>query len=405
MRKACPMCGATEVVKSGVRVACNNLLLQRFLCKNCGLRFSEKGTNSPSNHCQYKRGRIGDPYRVSVSKTEMKNLDVELSEEKGVAGTTKNTGIDDATTKQIFEYAWALKKNGYAEQTILTYVNLLKTVATDHTNLLDIEAVKGAIVKRATWGPGRRNNCIKAYRAFLKMHGMKAELPRFKVPRELPFIPSEAEIDALAMACPRQIGIFIQLLKETGARRGEAFSLTWTDIDLANRTVKIKAEKGGNARLLRLSENLAMKMGTMPKTGERVFKYKSAYHLERGFRRARKRIAYRLSNPRLLKIHFHTMRHFRATYEYYRTRDIYHVMRMLGHRNIENTLLYVQLVEGLFPDSDESYVCKVANSADEAKSLIESGFEYVTGDYADGGKLFRKKKALYLGAVENSKGP
>jgi hypothetical protein len=27
--------------------------------------------------------------------------------------------------------------------------------------------------------------------------------------------------------------------------------------------------------------------------------------------------------------------------------------------------------------------------------LIELGFEYVTGEYTDGGKLFKKKKLLY----------
>jgi hypothetical protein len=38
----------------------------------------------------------------------------------------------------------------------------------------------------------------------------------------------------------------------------------------------------------------------------------------------------------------------------------------------------------------EEYACKVAENVEEAKALIESGYEYVTE--VDGVKLFRKRK-------------
>ena len=44
---------------------------------------------------------------------------------------------------------------------------------------------------------------------------------------------------------------------------------------------------------------------------------------------------------------------------------------------------------------DDKYICKVAKTAQEAVQLVELGFEYVTGEYADGGKLFKKKKLYY----------
>jgi hypothetical protein len=40
--------------------------------------------------------------------------------------------------------------------------------------------------------------------------------------------------------------------------------------------------------------------------------------------------------------------------------------------------------------SSEEFACKVAENVEEAKALIESGFEYVTE--VDGVKLFRKRK-------------
>jgi site-specific recombinase XerC len=39
--------------------------------------------------------------------------------------------------------------------------------------------------------------------------------------------------------------------------------------------------------------------------------------------------------------------------EYHKTRDIIHVMQILGHKNIKNTLVYVQLEEALFRDVKE----------------------------------------------------
>ncbi|MEM2441799.1 MAG: tyrosine-type recombinase/integrase [Candidatus Bathyarchaeia archaeon] len=81
---------------------------------------------------------------------------------------------------------------------------------------------------------------------------------------------------------------------------------------------------------------------------ERTFgHYKNLKHLRKTFERQRRRIAHKLNNLRLKQIHFHTIRHWKATMEYAKTRDILHVMKVLGHKNIKNTLIYTHLVEGL----------------------------------------------------------
>jgi integrase len=49
--------------------------------------------------------------------------------------------------------------------------------------------------------------------------------------------------------------LFLQVLKETGARRGEAFNLKWTDIDLQPEGT-ITPEKGSNPREFALSPKL-----------------------------------------------------------------------------------------------------------------------------------------------------
>ena len=59
---------------------------------------------------------------------------------------------------------------------------------------------------------------------------------------------------------------------------------------------------------------------------------------------ARKRLVATLQNPRLLRIHFHTFRHWKVTMGYHKTKDILHVMNLLGHKSIQNTLIYTQLL-------------------------------------------------------------
>ena len=133
-------------------------------------------------------------------------------------------------------------------------------------------------------------------------------------------------------------------------------------------------------------------LNALPRRYEYVFRNPTVDSLSsievfrRLYARQRRRIARKLQNPRLEQITFKTFRHFKATMEYHRTRDILHVMNVLGHKNIRNTLVYTHLVSF---ETDE-YVCKVAKTIEDAKTLVEDGFEHVT-DIRDC-KLFRKRK-------------
>jgi len=102
--------------------------------------------------------------------------------------------------------------------------------------------------------------------------------------------------------------------------------------------------------------------------------------------RQRRRLAKKLQNPRIMCITFHTFRHWKATMEYAKTKDILHVMRALGHRNINNTPIYTHLVNF----KEDEYVAKVARTEEEICELVEAGFEYVCEH--NGAKIFRKRK-------------
>lgn len=92
-----------------------------------------------------------------------------------------------------------------------------------------------------------------------------------------------------------------------------------------------------------------------------------------------------------MSIHFHTFRHWKATIEYHRTKDIIQVQSMLGHKRINNTQLYITLEQAIFNEGDnDEYTTRITKTIKGARALLEAGFEYVTD--MDGFKLFRKRK-------------
>ena len=72
--------------------------------------------------------------------------------------------------------------------------------------------------------------------------------------------------------------------------------------------------------------------------------------------------------------------------EYARTKDILHVKKLLGHKNIQNTLLYTQLINF----KNDEFHSATAQTVEDAQKLVKAGFEYVC-DFGEV-KLFRKRK-------------
>jgi len=253
-------------------------------------------------------------------------------------------------------------------------------------DLLNPELIK-AIIASQTWSNSTKIQMIAAYKKFAIFNNIKWTPPKYEIIRKLPFIPLEKEIDEFIACTGKKMSVILQLLKETGARIGEALRIEWTDIDFEKRVIVInKPEKHGNAREIKVSEKLMAMLNRLPK--DRVNVLGSSLQVVRNsFCAQRKNAAIKLNNPRLLRIHFHTFRHWKATIEYHRTKDILYVMKLLGHKNIANTLIYTQLVEF---EEDDKYCTGVVNNIEDARKLVEAGFEYVCNH--ENTMLFRKRK-------------
>jgi len=73
---------------------------------------------------------------------------------------------------------------------------------------------------------------------------------------------------------------------------------------------------------------------------------------------------------------------------YHKTKDILYVKQQLGHKCIENTMIYTHLVNF---ESDEHYVAHAKTLAEEDK-LIQAGFEFVRYDEREQVAIYRKRK-------------
>jgi integrase len=284
-----------------------------------------------------------------------------------------------------------LKNQAYSHHTIRSRANLLRGLIKNKADLNDPESVKEAIANANNWGETTKLLATTSYDSFLKWQGKAWIPPRYKQAQTLPFIPTEEELNALIATCGKKLSTMLQTLKETGARLGEVFKLEWTDIDYQRHTLRINhPEKGSNPRILSISETLAGMISVLPKKNLRVFGGGSLRTFETSFWNQRKKAAFKLQNERLKAITFHTFRHWKATMEYHKTHDIFYVQRLLGHKNIQNTAIYITLENTLFQAKDDEFHVAVAKNLEEACKLVQVGFEYVCD--VDNAKVFRKRK-------------
>jgi len=127
-------------------------------------------------------------------------------------------------------------------------------------------------------------------------------------------------------------------------------------------------------------------LNSLPKASDHVFGEGNLSSFRWNHVLQRKKLAKKLQNPRLNQITFHTFRHWKATVEYHRTKDILHIKQLLGHRSIQSTLIYTQLISF----EEDEYHVKVAKTIEEACELAEAGFDYFTA--MDSAQIFRKRK-------------
>ena len=394
----CPQCGSNRIYRDGMRYLTNGESVQRWLCRDCNYRFSQtQKQKKPSQ-------KSSEWNLITASNLSLEHQERRESHTRGArilqtgglnlvtSGTRQETAQREGTTQltdktgKIVEFLWNLRQNGVQSNTLGSYGAVLRKLA-KNTDLTP-EAVKEYLAKDKEWNEATKAMTVIVYGSFLKFNNLLWQPPKYKPVDKAPFIPTEADIDQLISGSGRILATFLQFLKETGARCGEVARLKWSDIDFERKIVRITPEKGSRARLLPISRKLIDMLNNHSRQSEKVFA--TLYSLKSNFYKTRKSIAFKLQNPRLKEIGLHTFRHWKATMEYHKTKDILHVQQLLGHRDLRNTLIYINLEKALFQNADDEFHVKVAHNLDEACKLLEVGFEYIAE--IDGARVFRKRK-------------
>lgn len=171
--------------------------------------------------------------------------------------------------------------------------------------------------------------------------------------------------------------VLFELLYATGLRSGEVVNLTWSDVDLEDRTLLVRAGKGNKDRMVALSK-LAVRFLTL--YGERTGRKGLVFPGPHG------KLTVSAVNNRFIRaatscgvmrgrLTVHSIRHSVATHLLHRGADLRYVQELLGHESVETTLIYARETEehlrrilkqyhprenGLYREADAQYLVRVA---------------------------------------------
>jgi integrase len=286
---------------------------------------------------------------------------------------------------RIINVLLKLKSLGKSDGTLTFVSDRLKHLA-KFVDLDDPQTVN-LYIARKKCSESYKDSFVKAYAHYARFNGIEYSKPNFRCERKLPKVPSADPILKVISATPTKYATIFKILMETGVMPVELSNVTMSDIDLDKGTLVVRGSKGHSSRAFKLkSETLAM-----------LKDYIARFYINRLFpdsrwmgkiwRRIRNRTAKKLKDANIKSIRLYDLRHFYATMLYHRTKDILLVKQQLGHKKIETTFIYTQLVS--LSEEDEFHSA-TAKTVDEAAKLIEQGFDFVTD--VDGVKLFRNRK-------------
>ena len=233
---------------------------------------------------------------------------------------------------------------------------------------------------------------LSAYQHYCLANKITWVQPRIKCQSAPIIVPTEERIDKIISRCTLKYITTFQISKH-GLRPDEVSKIVLRDVDLQRGLLSVRTSKLGAERTIKLkeyaNENLRtyIQRNNITRLDKPLFSKPSI--LRDQWNTYRKRAYLNFRDQELLKIRLYDLRHWFATTEYLKCRDIFHVKYLMGHRDIKSTLIYMHIAQGL-GNYSEDYSCKIAKSIDEAVKLVEQGFEFVTE--MDGVKLFRKRK-------------
>jgi integrase len=379
----CPECGSQRIFRDGFRpaplCAASPDPIQRYRCAEYGHRFSDNilNTSKADLELNHVSANLGAKNMVPTQKT------------KTCAEMEKTpTENEIKAVPQIEKLLIQLRNDGMSRQAIRNYKVYLNRLIQGGADLFDPENTK-AVLADLPISKSAKRLIASLLNKWFEYNNIFWKKPNYARDGEIPYIPTENEIDQLIAGLGKKTAAFCQILKETGARAGEASRLRWSDIDFNRKTVSIRAEKRSNGRILPISDKAINMLANIPHKKETIF---ASNGLRNVYSAQRTTIAKKIANPNILKIHFHTFRHYKATSDLHLFHDRERVQIILGHKSANSTETYIHIDKMLYLSDNEGFIVKVADTVEDAIPLLQSGFEYHCE--IAGHKVFRKRGKL-----------
>ena len=396
-RAHCPICNSSKVWRAGLRDG----VVQRWLCRDCGFRFSEKPLQEISKRSLNSLGALASKRQICA--TEAKNLEPAM-EIKTVAGDRKKKlkNIDllpEAVRGLITQFMAYLERNGFDED--ITYPAILTHLVGDGANLLDSESVKSVIAKQKKksgepWSDSMKMLATCAYDAFCQMKGIVWDRPLYRQNEATIFVPDEKDLDLLISASSKRMATFLLCLKETFADPSEIIAAEWIDLkeNVFSINHPVKFHYPGKYEL---SMRLIYMINALPRKHKRIFPmtYRTAYTC---LDYTRRKAAAKFQNPALLQISFKSYRHWGGSMLAYLTNGNVPVMaRIMRHKSWASTKKYVHTIEF----KDEDYDVTSATTSEEILALGKAGWQKYDEAVFNGIHIHYYRKPKRFGMLKN----
>ena len=288
----------------------------------------------------------------------------------------------------IINYLIHLKKSAWKDETI-RIINWTLTHLSKHADLNNPPQVC-EYINNLQRSNSYKYRLAQIYAKFLKYQNIQFKTPSYPKQAKMIKIPTHEKLQMIIANAGKTMSAKLQLSLETGLRPVELCNLKVKDIDLTQRLIYPTTAKNGNPRTLKISNTLTTLLTehiirNKLNPNDTLFKGNSVRY-GKEYREIRNRLAKKLKDPAIQTIRLYDLRHYFATNLYHKTKDILYVKQQMGHKRIDTTLIYTQLLNL----NDDEWTCKTATNLEQATQLIENGFEYITD--IDGVRLFRKRK-------------
>ena len=283
-----------------------------------------------------------------------------------------------------------MKKDNKSDYTI-NFTRKALTYLSKHTSLQEPEAVKLFISTLKTSDAYKRNLCI-AYNKYVKHCGLSWNMPKYKPEAKNIALPTKEKISMLIANAGSILSLKLTLSNEAGLRPIELCRLKVKDIDLDHKTVNPTTAKNGNPRTIPLSATLTQRLQehiirNNLNPDDLLFKGNASADLYgKQYRSMRNKLSSKLKDPSIHKIRLYDLRHAFCTRKLNDINNPYTVMVLMGHKKLETTQRYMHLLNL----NDDEWTVDGATTVEQAKKLLEAGFQYQTT--IEGVQLFRKRK-------------